>query len=112
MQHTPRGGSNALTVKAYNLRLLLLTLLRRQPISRVRLARATQLSTTTVTNLISELMEQGIVLVSGLDTEAQSRGAGRPPLALRLRAASRYAVGVHIGVRRIRVALMDLQANI
>jgi len=112
MQHKTRSGSNSGTLKASNLRLVLLTLLRRQPISRVRLARSTQLSTTTVTNLVAELIDQGVVLVDGLDAEAMSVGAGRPPLALRLQPESRYAFGVHIGVRRIRVALMDLQANI
>ncbi len=112
LHQAARIGGNALALKANNMRLLLLTLLRRQPIARVRLARATQLSTTTVTNLVAELMEEGIVDICGLDTEAQSAGAGRPPLALRLRPESRLAIGVHIGVRHVRVALIDLQANL
>ncbi len=106
------SGHNALSVKAHNLRTLLLTLLRLQPIARVRLARETRLSTTTVTNLVAELIEQGIVLTDGYDMAVQRLGAGRPPLALRLQAGSRYAIGVHIGVQQIRIALIDLQANI
>jgi predicted NBD/HSP70 family sugar kinase len=106
------SGRNALTVKAHNVRTLLLTLLRQQPISRVRLARETRLSTTTVTNLIAELIEQGIVVEAGTDVAGMRPGAGRPPLALRLRPASRHALGIHIGVRQVRVALVDLQANV
>jgi predicted NBD/HSP70 family sugar kinase len=94
------------------MRLLLLTILRQQPISRVRLARATQLSSTTVTNLTTELIADGVLDVCGLDADAQTPGAGRPPVALMLRPESRYAIGVHIGVRWVRVALVDLQANI
>ena len=56
MAYASQTGRNALTVRAHNRRLLLLRLLRRQPISRVRLSREVGLSTTTVTNLVSELM--------------------------------------------------------
>ena len=112
MADSVQSGRNALSVKAHNVRTLLLTLLRLQPISRVRLARETRLSTTTVTNLIAELVEQGIVVESGLDLAGLRPGAGRPPLALRLRPESRCALGVHIGVRHIRVAIVDLQANV
>ncbi len=105
-------GGNALTVKAHNLRTLMLALLRQQPIARVRLARETLLSTTTVTNLVAELIEQGIVYEAGADTQAARPGAGRPPVALRMRPESRCALGVHIGVRHVRMALLDLQANI
>lgn len=107
-----RSASSAVFVKANNMRTLLLALLRRQPISRVRLARATSLSTTTVTNLVAELMEQGVLCEAGTDMQAAATGAGRPPLALLLRPESRCALGVHIGVRQVRLALVDLQANI
>lgn len=107
-----RAGANALSVKATNLRLLLVTLLRLQPVARVRLARATGLSTTTVTNLVAELIRAGVIQEAGPDVEAYRRGAGRPPVALTVRAPGRLAVGVHIGVRRARVGLMDLQGNL
>lgn len=107
----PAGG-NAVDIKAHNLSALLLTMLRHQPISRVRLARQIGLSTTTVTNLVTELLEQGVVHEEGTDLLAVTGGAGRLPRALRLVPASRYALGVFIGVRRIRVALGDLGAQI
>lgn len=107
----PAGG-NALHIKAHNLSSVLLTLLRHQPISRVRLSRQIGLSTTTVTNLVTELVDQGIVTEDGTDMLALPGGAGRLPRALRFVPDSRYALGVFIGVRRIRVVLGDLAARI
>ncbi len=107
MARTPaiRGVSPG---KGQNRRTLLLALLRQQPISRVRLARQTRLSTTTVTNLVAQLMAQGVVEEAGADTVAVSKGAGRPPLALRLVAHSAFTVGVHITVDHMRLAVADL----
>lgn len=112
MSRRSLSGRNALTIKAHNLHLLLLTLLRHQPISRVRLARLTGLSTTTITNLTADLIEQGVLAEVGTDLAATTLGAGRPPQALALVAESRYAVGVHIGVRTMRIALGNLEAAI
>lgn len=112
MTHEPVGGRSSLTVKAHNRRALLVALLREQPISRVRLARTTGLSTTTVTNLVAELAEQGVITEAGTDFEATPQGAGRRPRALELVPNSRYAVGIHIGVRRIKVALCNLMAQV
>lgn len=106
------AGNNALAIKAHNMRTLLLTLLHQQPISRVRLARQIGLSTTTVTNLVTELVEQGVVTEDGTDLAALTSGAGRLPRALRLVPESRYALGIFIGVRRVRVVLGDLAAHI
>jgi predicted NBD/HSP70 family sugar kinase len=107
-----RSGSNSFAIKSHNMRTLLHTFVRRQPISRIRLARITGISTTTVTNLVSELRQAGVVEEVGADVDAITVGAGRTPLALRLTPQSRCALGIHIGVRRARVALVDLQANI
>lgn len=109
---TKAKGTNAGSVRAHNLRSLMLTMLRKQPIARVRLARETGISPTTVTNLVAELIALGIVVESGTDLEAATPGAGRPPRALSLQPESRYAIGVNIGVRQVHVALVDLQANI
>ena len=53
-------GSNISLVKAHNLRAILLNLLHGENVSRVQLAEMTSLSTTTITNLVSELLEQEI----------------------------------------------------
>lgn len=113
MPHSqPYVGSNVRTLKAHNLRAVLLALLHQQCLSRTRLSRLTGLSSTTITNLISELLAQGIVVEEGLEESAHRRGAGRPRTALRLVPEARLAVGVHIGIGSIRVALADLRAHL
>lgn len=100
------------SARALNRRSILVTLLRLQPISRVRLARETGLSTTTVTNIVADLMRRGLVQEAGIDEKAPRLGAGRPPVALSVVPESGYAFGIHIGVRWVRIALVDLQANV
>lgn len=100
-------GSNIADIKSHNLRAVLKTFLHERSVSRVRLARLTGLSNTTITNLVAELLEQGIVVAEDRGP-TQNNGVGRPRTPLRLVPSARYAVGVHIGVGNIRVAVADL----
>ncbi|MDM8528538.1 ROK family protein [Anaerolineales bacterium HSG24] len=105
-------GNNSRTIRSNNLQAILLALLHHKHISRIRLAELTSLSTTTITNLITELLKQGIVAEEGTNAIKQRSGAGRPRMSLRLVPESRYAIGVHIGVGSVKVAVTDLRANI
>ncbi|HSJ59285.1 MAG TPA: ROK family protein [Anaerolineae bacterium] len=104
------AGSNISKVKAHNLSAVLSILRQREPVSRVRLAELTGLSTTTISNLISELLDQGILVEDGLQKPSRPR-VGRPRTSLRLVPDARYAAGVHVGVGSIRVAVTDLCAR-
>lgn len=104
-------GSSSSAIKSHNLRAVLLTLLRHEHVSRVRIAELTGLSTTTVTNLITELLEQEIVEEEGSEPIIHQRGVGRPRTALRFIPESRYAIGVHIGVGSVRIAITNLFAQ-
>ena len=55
-------GSNLNLVKAHNLQAILLNFLYNERLSRVELARQISLSTTTITNLTAELLEDGIIV--------------------------------------------------
>lgn len=105
--HTTFTGSNISNIKAHNLQAILRTLLHQGATSRVRIAQLTGLSTTTITNLVAELLEQGIVIEEEREPH-QGGGVGRPRIPLRLVPSARYAVGVHIGVGNTRVAVADL----
>ena len=50
-------GSNINLVKAHNMRAILIRLLHDGPVSRVELAEKTSLSSTTITNLVGELID-------------------------------------------------------
>ncbi|RME98435.1 MAG: ROK family transcriptional regulator [Chloroflexi bacterium] len=112
INHRTLSGSNSATIKSHNLQTILKALLRHEHISRAHLAQLTGLSNTTITNQIAALLEQGIVEEGGTARLQQRPGAGRPRMALRLVPDARYAVGIHIGVGQIRVALTNLRANI
>jgi glucokinase-like ROK family protein len=108
----PSLGTSIKKVRSSNLRAVLLGLLHHGRISRVQLAHLTNLSTTTITNLISDLISEGIVLEEGsFDTSGQ-RSVGRPRTSLTLIPNARFSFGVHIGVGLFRVALINLCAEI
>ncbi len=73
-------------------------------ISRAAIVRQTGLSATTVSGLVSILLESGFVRESG--TGASS--GGRPPVLVEFNYASRALLGVDLGATHLTVVLMDL----
>jgi predicted NBD/HSP70 family sugar kinase len=76
----------------------------RQSGSRQDLGAATGLSAASVTNVVRELLDEGIVLETGL---ADSDG-GRPRAMLGMNPEYGYVIGVDVGETRTRVELFDL----
>lgn len=83
---------------------LILDRIRRGPCSRADIARDTSLTPATVSNLVGELVEQGLVREAG---EGVSSG-GRKPILLALDPKGGYVAGIHIGVRMLRLTITDL----
>jgi glucokinase-like ROK family protein len=107
-------GSNINLVKLHNLQVVLLSLLSDSSISRVLLAQKTRLSNSTISNLIAELIQQGIVSEENpSDLEANIiHPVGRPRQGIRLEPDARFVVGVHIGVGLFRVAMVNLRGEV
>jgi glucokinase-like ROK family protein len=103
-------GSNINLIKVHNMRVVLQCLLYEKDLSRVQLAQKTSLSKTTITNLISELLEQGIVSeIDSSEKETETlRPVGRPRTTVNLEPNARFVVGVHIGIGVFRVAVANL----
>jgi predicted NBD/HSP70 family sugar kinase len=76
-----------------------------QPSSRQDLSVATGLSPSSVTNVIRELLDEGIVIEAG---SVDSDG-GRPRVMLEMNPDYGYAIGIDVGETRIRVELFDLR---
>jgi predicted NBD/HSP70 family sugar kinase len=74
--------------------------------TRSALARATGLSRTTISTLLGELIEQGIVTEATDD--AARRGAGRPATVVRLDHSAGAAVSIDVGARHLAAAVGDL----
>lgn len=103
----PRTGDQAL-VREINLSLIMNQLQEHAPISRATLAEITGLNKTTVSSLISELVDQQYVHQVGLDTS----GVGRPAVLYELNPQAGCIIGAEIGVDFISVIRTNFAAEI
>lgn len=89
----------------------LLNLIREEgPISRIELARRTEMSKVTVFEIINRLIEAGFVIDIGKG-EASSRGGKRPTL-VKLNAGNHFVIGIEYKRTEARIALADIEANV
>lgn len=79
-----------------------------EPISRIEIARKTALHRATISIILDELLDSGLVEEVG---SGESTG-GRPPILLRVRAAGPVAIGVDVGTVRTVVAMSDLAGRV
>src|ERR1700749_93582 len=79
-----------------------------QPCSRQDLSEATGLSSASVSNVIRELIAEGIVVEAG---SVDSDG-GRPRVLLEINPDYGYVIGVDVGETRVRAELFDLTMNV
>src|SRR2546429_2546245 len=79
-------------------------------ISQADIARATGLSRTTVSTLIAELKEAG--LVAGVDTRSAHARGGRPGVQLVLRNPAHVVGGIDFGHSPLAIAVADLRPNV
>jgi predicted NBD/HSP70 family sugar kinase len=80
-------------------------------VSRAEIARTTGLARSTVSTLVAELQEAGLV-VEREDNRATVRRGGRPPTMLTLNPAAGRVLGIHFDHPYVRVAVADLQHTI
>jgi predicted NBD/HSP70 family sugar kinase len=111
MKSPKYSGQNVTGVKVQNIKAILMNLLYREPVYRVDLAKEISVSTTTITNLMDELIDQGIVWEE-VNGEVGGRQVGRPKSALYLQKNACYAVGIHIGGRKYRIGIVNLRNEI
>jgi glucokinase/transcriptional regulator of PTS gene len=105
-------GTNIGLIKAHNLRAILQTLLFESQLSRVQLAERTSLSTTTITNLIAELVDQGLVVETDGEMAKTQNHIGRPRTGLRLAGEARAAVGLSIQANGLDAGIVNLAGQI
>lgn len=99
-----QGGSLG-ELRAANLALVISTIEQTGALSRADLMRRTGLSRSTVSSLVVQLLDQG-VLVERLDRGTPYKGrSGRPPILLELATLTGVVAGIDVGHRHVRVAL-------
>src|ERR1044072_638388 len=91
------------TIRNINRQIVLNYVRERSPISRAEISHETELQRSTVSLIVEELKDQGLVE----EIEGESTG-GRPPTLLRLRAAGPIALGVDVGTKQTMLAICDL----
>ncbi|MFJ6215971.1 ROK family protein [Streptomyces sp. NPDC092296] len=74
------------------------------PLSRQELIHTTGLSAASVSNVVTDLIEDGLVVEAGA---LESEG-GRPRILLRVNSAALHVIGVDVGETRVRVELFGL----
>src|SRR5947199_10559986 len=92
-------------------RLRLIEALYRQPASRTDLSRLTGLSRPTISSLVDELVQAGIVEEHAEAEAPQRRQTGRPPQLLSLVRGAGFAIGLDFGHNHLRVAVSDLSGE-
>lgn len=103
-----RSLSSTRFIRSFNVVSVLRTLYREGACSKSRISQITSMSPATVTRIISELVEQGVVSEY---TVAESTG-GRKPVIFRLNYDKLYVVGIQLVRDRVALGLCDLKGQI
>ncbi|MBP3953038.1 ROK family transcriptional regulator [Bacillus suaedae] len=99
---------NQHVVKQKNKSLILHSIKELSPISRADLANKTGLNKGTVSSLVTELLDEHLILESGPGISS----GGRRPVMLLFNQSAGYSIGIDIGVNYILFILTDLQGVI
>lgn len=102
-----RTGDQTL-IREINLSIILNALRDHPPLSRAALAVATGLNKTTVSSLVKQLTDAGLITENGVGKSS----TGRPGILLQLNPAAGSIIGVEIGVDFISVVLTDFAAHV
>lgn len=94
--------------KTHNTRLVLRTIYDYDQISRAELARMTQLTRATISEVVADLIRQGLVEEVGYGAVA----VGRTPVLLSVVANSRQLIGVDIAGGELRAGIVNLRGQI
>ncbi|GAA6293582.1 ROK family transcriptional regulator [Enterocloster asparagiformis] len=93
-------------IRRINRSLILNMVKERQPVSRAQLARALNLSKTTVSSIVDELVRKKLLVEYG--DCCPSGGAGRPSVMLGFNPRSAYCIGIDIASANLRLIITDL----
>ncbi|MEZ4623107.1 MAG: ROK family transcriptional regulator [Caldilineaceae bacterium] len=94
--------------RRHNNRLVLQTVYDQSPLSRADIARATNLTATTVSTVVSELLEEGLIQELG----AISTERGKPPTLVSLHKDARHIVALDLSRNTFQGGLLNLRGEI
>ncbi len=94
--------------KEHNTSLVLKTVYQQGEISRAEVARVTRLTRTTVSDIVSELIEQGWLEETGVGSSA----GGKPPILLNVREDARHILCLDLNGQELLGALVNVRGKI
>jgi len=103
--------NNPKQVKSINKKRVLDIIRREGPISRASISRRTSLSRVTISNIVSELIDEGLVIEAYVGDSMAGLGGKRPQLLTLNYEKLRY-IGVDIYSDLFRIAVMDVKGDI
>jgi glucokinase-like ROK family protein len=103
----PQKATNQQT-RRFNQQLVLRTIYDRSPISRAEVARSTGLTRTTVSEVVEQLLGDGLAEEVG---RGQSTG-GKAPIMLRVPDEARSLIGIEVGDTHVAGAIVNLRGEI
>jgi predicted NBD/HSP70 family sugar kinase len=108
--HDGRAPADQHAVRRANLGLVLRDIAAREPLSRARIAAGTGLNKTTVSSLVAELIESGLVAETG--DEERPGNVGRPAQTVRLNPDGALSLGLEIHFDYLSVCATDLSGAV
>ena len=104
------SGKNQITAKLENISMIKSLIYKEGPISRARIAEELNLTPPTITNIIGEMIQEG--LVKEIHTQAEGpRRVGRAPVDIDFVADSRCVIGISLGRDLTHSCICDLRGN-
>jgi predicted NBD/HSP70 family sugar kinase len=102
-------GSNLSHVQAFNRRIVLDAIRLHGPLSRSDVARLTELSPQTISNIVADLLERDLVTVTG---QRQREGGGKPASLLTINPTGGFSIGINVYLNELSGVLIDLKGEV
>jgi predicted NBD/HSP70 family sugar kinase len=97
-------GNNPERSRTHNRRVVLDVVRLHGPIGRTDIARRARLTAQAVSNIVGELVAEGLLLEHG----RRRSGRGQPPIQFSVNAGGAATIGIEIGARRLTAVAVDL----
>ncbi|MEL6169979.1 MAG: ROK family transcriptional regulator [Pseudomonadota bacterium] len=104
---TKTVGANAERARSHNRQMVLERVRQAGQIGRAEIARGSGLSTQAVSNIISDLLSDGLIIKQG----RKATNRGQPPVQYGLNPCGGYAVGIEIRTDAVFAAVLDLSGT-
>lgn len=101
-------GTNLKYAKAHNVRIVLETIRLYGPVSRVEIARRSELTAQTVSNLTKQLLEAGMIV----EAHRLQEGRGAPSTLLKLAPDGAFSIGLDLDKDHLTGVLVDFVGNV